>query len=102
VGDIFVQRHERDRSRAFVQRQVFPPKSSVDQAEDAERRAVVRVKTDRRVVGATAPREGPVPLRRVVLGIASVAWLVLLRWPGRANTAAVYAIRGFTGVGQRK
>jgi hypothetical protein len=30
VEDIFFQRRERDRSTAFVQRQLFPPKSSVD------------------------------------------------------------------------
>src|SRR5213083_2903912 len=30
VDDIFFQRRERDRSTAFVQGQVFPPKSSVD------------------------------------------------------------------------
>src|SRR6266513_2511171 len=30
VDDIFFQRREPDRSTAFVQRQVFPPKSSVD------------------------------------------------------------------------
>ena len=30
VADIFFQRRERDRPTAFVQGQVFPPKSSVD------------------------------------------------------------------------
>src|SRR5438105_10300089 len=30
IGDVFFHRRERDRSTAFVQRQVFPPKSSVD------------------------------------------------------------------------
>src|SRR6184192_1900965 len=30
VADIFFHRRERDRSTAFVQGQVFPPKSSVD------------------------------------------------------------------------
>jgi hypothetical protein len=30
VVDIFFKRRERDRSTAFVQRQVFAPKSSVD------------------------------------------------------------------------
>src|SRR5437764_3948465 len=30
VVDIFFQRRERDRSTAFVQGQLFPPKSSVD------------------------------------------------------------------------
>jgi hypothetical protein len=30
VDDVFFHRRERDRSTAFVQRQVFPPKSSVD------------------------------------------------------------------------
>jgi hypothetical protein len=30
VNDIFFKRRERDRSTAFVQGQVFPPKSSVD------------------------------------------------------------------------
>jgi hypothetical protein len=30
VLDIFFHRHERDRPTAFIQRRVFPPKSSVD------------------------------------------------------------------------
>src|SRR5947199_10722601 len=30
VDDIFFHRRERDRPTAFVQRQIFPPKSSVD------------------------------------------------------------------------
>ena len=44
IVDIFFQRRERDRSTAFVQGQVFPPESSVDQGEHVDRRAVVRLR----------------------------------------------------------
>ena len=44
IVDIFFYGRERDRPPAFLQRHVFPPKGSVELAEDAERRAVVRLR----------------------------------------------------------
>src|SRR5262245_54111565 len=41
VLDIFFHRHERDRSAALFQGQVFVPQSSVDHSEVAERRPIV-------------------------------------------------------------